>query len=120
MSRDKEGIVFCRVPVPTKFFTDCGWMGWSPVTGPFQNLQFDQLWWADLQGLLDGSQVGWSQFTGHFRVHSRDKFCMSITQYISGCDSFQVLGCMVLVIHPKPNGTIAEFLEEQSCFHVCS
>lgn len=35
---------------------DCLWTmaerGWSPVTGPFPNIQLDQFWWAYLQGLL--------------------------------------------------------------------
>lgn len=37
---------------------DCTGRGWSPVTGPFQHLQSDLVWWAYLQGLPDHSQDG--------------------------------------------------------------
>lgn len=50
------GSVFCGVPVPTGLFMDCAGKGWSPVTGPFQHLQSDLVWWAYLKGLTDHSQ----------------------------------------------------------------
>lgn len=52
------GSVFCSVPVPAGLFMDCAGRGWSPVTGPFQHLQSDLVWWAYLKGLPDHSQDG--------------------------------------------------------------
>lgn len=67
---------------------DLGGMGWSPVTGSFQNLHSDQVWKACFQGLTDhkrrGARAGSQAISGHT---ARNEVYMSITLHTDGCDS---------------------------------
>lgn len=46
---------------------------WSPVTGPFQDLQSDRVWWAYLQGRPDHGQEALEPVRGPLRVCSQDQ-----------------------------------------------
>ena len=41
-----------QVPVPVGLSGACGWDELDPVSGHFQNLQFELVWWAYVQGIL--------------------------------------------------------------------
>lgn len=52
ISGGTDGRAFCWVPVPAGLSGACGWDELDPVSGHFQNLQSERVWWAYVQGLL--------------------------------------------------------------------
>ena len=72
-------------------------MGWSPVIGFYSLTEFGGL---ISRGSQTMTEKDWSQFMGHFQVHSLDQPIYLLTQ-VQWTQLSQVSWHMVLVTKPK-------------------